>query len=51
MGVPVGLAVPDTVVVAGRAVTALLFEDPTVGIAEEAPIKIIEEDIVIVVAL
>lgn len=52
MGVPVGAAVPDTVVVTGRAVLGLLVETSAVGIDVEAAMKITEEeDIVMVVAL
>jgi hypothetical protein len=51
MGVPVGAAVPDIVVVTGRAVVALLIEEPIIGIDEEAAMKIMEEDTVMLVAL
>jgi hypothetical protein len=49
--VPVGAPVPDIVVVTGRTVVALLIEEPIMGIDEEAAMKIMEEDTVMLVAL
>jgi len=51
IGVPVGAPVPDIVVVTGRTVVALLIEEPIMGIDEEAAMKIMEEDTVMLVAL
>ena len=48
---PVGAAVPDTVVVIGGAVVGLLSEKLTEGIDDEAAIKIMEDDTVMLVAL
>jgi hypothetical protein len=54
-GVPVGAFVPDTVVVIGRLVEGLsmglLVRDPLVGRDEEAGMKTIEDDTVMLVSL
>lgn len=47
----VGVAILEPVVVIGRAVVGLLVAEPMIGIDEEAAMKIIEDDTVMLVAL